>query len=297
MKSRIAAHLIVGAPSEPFLPALLASLEGAADSLIVNDNAPDPSPHAAALAASSFARHDALTVDRTPFTDFSSARNICLRIHAAQDAGEWVAFVDADECHGDTVRTIASHLESVPSAYGFVDGYTWHFFQSPRLYTSIERRMTFFRFAPNVRWEGRVHERLCGVPGARLPLPYVYGHYGHVLSPRRHAEKGRRYSSLGQSGDIVSIDALDSINPAVYFADKWPKLLRFNGEHPPAVRGELTRLKVEYAEQFSLADRLTRAAQPPFLRARNRIEALNYAVRWRSRAVNPLARRLVTPSP
>lgn len=297
MKPRIAAHVIVGAPEEPFLASLLASLDGVADCLIVNDNAPDPSPHAAALAASTFARRGALIVDRTPFVDFSSARNVCLRLHAQRNAGEWVAFVDADECHGDAVRAIAANLAKVPAAYGFVDGYTWHFFQSPRLYTSIERRMAFFRFNPEARWQGRVHEQLGGVPGARLPLPYVYGHYGHVLSPRRHAEKGRRYSSLGQSGEVVAQDALDAIDPASYFAEKWPKMLRFTGEHPRAVRAELARLKIEYAEQFALADRLARAAQPPLQRAINRVEALNYALRWRSRAANALARELLTPPP
>lgn len=293
--TRIAAHLIVGAPEEPFLSALLASLEGAVDTVIANDNAPDPSPHARVFAESSFGRRGALVVDRTPFTDFSSARNVCLRLHARHGAGEWIAFVDADEVHGETVRRVAANLDLVPRDADFVDGYTWHFFQSPDLYTSIERRMSFFRFAPAVRWEGRVHEHLCGLGGSRVALPYVYGHYGHVLSPRRHAEKGRRYSSLGQEGSIVAAEDLDRIDPAAYFADTWPILLRFNGDHPPAVRALLADLRADYASQFALAEDLVRAAQTPLDRARNRVWALNYALRWRSRRFNPLARRLVSP--
>jgi hypothetical protein len=292
--TRIAAHLIVGAPEEPFLPALLASLEGAVETVVVNDNAPDPSPHARVFEESSFGRRGALIVDRTPFTDFSSARNVCLRVHAERDAGEWIAFVDADEVHGATIRTVAGNLDSVPSDTDFVDGYTWHFFQSPDLYTSIERRMSFFRFAPRVRWEGRVHEHLSGLEGGRIALPYVYGHYGHVLSPRRHAEKGRRYSGLGQEGRIVAAEDLDRIDPATYFADKWPMLLRFTGDHPPAARALLAELRVDYARQFALAEELVRTAQSPLDRARNRISALNYALRWRSRRFNPLARRLLT---
>jgi hypothetical protein len=290
---RVAAHLILGPRDEPFLGALLASLEGSVQSVIVNDNAPDPSPHARTLAESAFAANRTLVVDRTPFVDFSSARNICLRLHRERDAGAWVAFVDADEVHGVAVARIAANLDRVPGGVAFVDGYTWHFFQSPDWYTSIERRMAFFRFGPEVRWEGSVHEHLHGIDGGRIALPYVYGHYGHVLSPRRHAEKGRLYSSLGQAGEIVAADALDTIDPATYFADKWPILLPFHGEHPPAVLPTLARLRVELADQFARADALVRAKQPWWRRARNALESANYDVRWRGRGLDPLARSLM----
>jgi len=292
---RVAAHLILGPREEPFLGALLASLEGSVQSVIVNDNAPDPSPHARTLAESAFASNGALVVDRTAFVDFSTARNVCLRLHRERDAGEWVAFVDADEVHGTAVARIAKNLAHVPDEIAFVDGYTWHFFQSPDWYTSIERRMAFFRFGPDVRWEGRVHEHLHGIDGGRIALPYVYAHYGHVLTPRRHAEKGRLYSSLGQSGEIVAADALDTIDPATYFADKWPILLPFRGEHAPAARATLARLRVELADQFGRADALARTAQPWTRRARNAIESANYEMRWRGRALSPLARSLMSP--
>ncbi|MDQ2991754.1 MAG: hypothetical protein M3R30_02890, partial [Candidatus Eremiobacteraeota bacterium] len=259
---RAAAHLILGPREEPFLGALLTSLDGSVESVIVNDNASEPSPHAQTLAESAFAACGALVVDRTPFVDFSTARNICLRLHAERNAGSWAAFVDADEVHGDAIARIARNLDAVPDDVGYVDGYTWHFFQSPAWYTSIERRMSFFRFGPEVRWEGRVHEQLRGVNGARVALPYVYAHYGHVVTPRRHAEKGRLYSSLGQEGSIVAEDALDSIDPARYFADKWPALLLFRGEHPAAARPVLARLRTELGGQFARTDELVRASQP-----------------------------------
>jgi len=290
---RVAAHLILGPREEPFLGALLASLDGAAQCVIVNDNAPDPSPHAGVLAESAFAAAGSLIVDRTPFVDFSTARNVCLRLHRERDAGDWVAFVDADEVHGSAAARIARNLRRVPDGIGAVDGYTWHFFQSPDWYTSIERRMAFFRFGPEVRWEGRVHEQLRGVDGGRIALPYVYGHYGHVLAPRRHAEKGRLYSSLGQAGAIVAADALDAIDPAAYFADKWPLLLPFRGEHAAAVRPVLARLRVELAAQFARADALARAHQPWPRRIRNAFENANYEMRWRGRALSPLARSLM----
>src|SRR5581483_890521 len=248
----IAAHVILGSKPEPFLAPLLTSLEGVVDTVIINDNSPEPSPHTHTLNASAFSQHGTLTIDRTPFTDFATARNICLKIHREQNAAEWIAFVAADEVHGETVKTIAKNIAKVPVGIDFVDGYTWHFFQSPDLYTSIERRMMFFRALPDVRWEGRVHEQLRGFSGKRLPLPYVYGHYGHVLSSRRHAEKGRLYSSLGQSGDVVAEDRLDVIDPSEYFRSVWPRLLRFHGTHPIAVQSLLERFRIELGEQFAM---------------------------------------------
>src|SRR5579862_5466715 len=118
----VAAHLILGPREEPFLAAMLTSIEGAATFLIVNDNAGDPSPHAATLANSAFARENRLVVDRTPFSGFAVARNVCLRIHAERNAGSWIAFIDADEVHGPAVRRIANNLDRVPQAYDFVDG-------------------------------------------------------------------------------------------------------------------------------------------------------------------------------
>lgn len=291
---RVAAHLILGAREEPFLAALLDSLTGAVDALIVNDNGPDPSPHKATLRESWFGDHDRLFVDREPFVDFSTARNRCLDMHARIGAGTWIAFVDADEVHGETVRRIARNLGAIPAAYDFVDGYTWHFFQSFDLYTAIERRMTFFRYKPGVRWVGSVHEQLDGLDGKRLALPYVYAHYGHVLPARRHAEKGRHYSSLGQTGEIVAEEALDSLDAAAYFKRIWPDVLRFTGEQPPAARAVVARLREEYAADQQRALELARAAQPPAVRARNALMKLNYELRWRSRALNTLAWRVIS---
>lgn len=290
---RIAAHIIVGSREEPFLAALLESLSGAVDAVIVNDNSIGPSQHEPTLRASWFGRNDRLFVDRSPFVDFSTARNHCLKLHERVGAGSWVAFVDADEVHGETVRRIARNLDAVPQTYDFVDAYTWHFFQSFDLYTSIERRMAFFRFKPGARWEGSVHEHLRGLGGARLALPYVYAHYGHVLPVRRHAEKQRLYASLGQLVDIVPEEKLDELDAEPYFGAVWPAVLHFGGEHAPAARTVVAALRREYAEEQARAAKLARAAQPPLIRARNTLIKLNYEQRWRSRALNPLARRLV----
>lgn len=293
--TRVAAHVILGPLPEPFLAALLESLVGAADVLLVNDNAPDPATHDGVLQASWFGRSGRLIVDRTPFTDFSTARNVCLRLHREWDAGEWIAFVDADEVHAQAVCSIARNLALVPPEIDYVDGYTWHFFQSFELYTSIERRMAFFRYRSHVRWEGAVHEHLAGLSARRLALPYVYAHYGHVLPARRHAEKGRLYSSLGQPGPIVSAERLEMLDPAQYFSAIWPSVLCFDGEHPPAAQESIARLRRCYEAEYARAKELAARAQPPLVRARNVLRKLNFEQRWRARALNPLARRLMSP--
>ncbi|HEV2262026.1 MAG TPA: hypothetical protein VGR69_07070 [Candidatus Rubrimentiphilum sp.] len=293
-KARVSAHLIVGRREEPFLGALLESLAGVVDFVIVNDNGPEPSAHGAILNESWHGRNGRLIVDTSPFVDFSTARNRCLEVHAKEDGGDWVAFVDADEVHGTHVAAIAANLANVPATYDFVDGYTWHFFQSFDLYASIERRMAFFRYTPAVRWTGKVHEQLTGLSGKRLALPYVYGHYGHVLPARWHAEKGRQYSSLGQSGPIVGEGSLDSIDVAEYFKEFWPIVMRFTGHHPAAARPTIQRLRADYADAQRRAMALARAAQPPLQRARNLLMKANYEQRWRSRALNPFARRIMS---
>ncbi len=290
----VAAHLILGSREEPFLSALLDSLDDVAQRLIVNDNSIGASPHARVLEQSRFGIGGRLIVDRTPFTGFADARNVCLRLHAESDAGDWVAFVDADEVHGPQAARVAAHLQTLPAGIGFVDGYTWHFFQSFDWYTSIERRMMFFRFSKPVRWEGRVHEQLLGVEGERIALPYVYAHYGHTLEPRRHAEKGRHYSALGAPGNVLREDQLDDFEVAEYFAPVYHRLIRFRGQHPPAARAALERLRPALAEHHRLTNRIARSLGP-FTKLRNAFRRLAYEARWRGRALRPQARRLLAP--
>ena len=274
---------------------MLESIAGACSMLIVNDNAPGASPHASALNASRFARENRLMVDRSPFTDFANARNVCLRLHGEMNAGPWAAFVDADEVHGDRVNQIAANLDRVPAETSVVEGYTWHFFASFDWYMSIERRMSFFRYDPGLCWEGAVHEQLRGLDGARLVLPYVYAHYGWVMPVQHHAGKGRQYSALGAPGRILDERELKEVGLDTYFefAHRWEHALRFRGSHPAAAVPIVAAMRRERASEFALADRLVAQHQGPAQKIRNAIMKLNYEQRWRLRALNPQARRLV----
>jgi hypothetical protein len=215
-----------------------------------------------------------------------------LRLHAERSPAAWVAFVDADEVHErQTIANVARNLEHVPPEFYFVDGYTWHFFQSFDYYTSIERRMMFFRFTPALRWESAVHEQLIGISGKRLALPYVYAHYGHTLEPRRHAEKGRHYSSLGAPGGVLREDQLDDFDVARYFEPEYPRLMRFRGKHPEAAISTLERLRPRLRAYHDLTERMVQG-QPGWVKARNVVRKLNYELRWRGRGLDPLARKI-----
>ena len=167
------------------------------------------------------------------------------------------------------------------------------FFASFDYYTSIERRMMFFRFRPGLLWEGAVHEQLHGLSGARIALPYVYAHYGHTLEPRRHAEKGRHYSSLGAPGNVLREDELEAFDVERYFKPVWPRLLRFRGEHPAAARATLELWRTRLRPHHEMTARIVRS-QTLQVKLRNVIRKLNYELRWRGRAYDPAARRLTS---
>jgi hypothetical protein len=287
----VAAHLIIGGREEPFLPALLASLEGVADLLLVNDNRDDaPSVNADVLATSSFARANRMIVDRAPFVNFADARNRVLALHREHASGMWAAFVDADDVHAPVARRIARNLAQLPPEIAVVDAYTRHFLQSFRWYTSIERRMAFFRVMPDLRWEGVVHERLAGVAGRALAIPYVYDHFGWVMPLERLAAKGRQYASLGQSGKTYTAEEAGALDPRVYFARRWKNALRYHGTLPPAVTD--VRDRFAYLDD-TRTDAMIADLQPPGTRLANLVRRTNFEYRWRGRALDPRARALM----
>ena len=292
--STVAAHLIVGIHEEVFLPALLTSLEDVVDFVVVNDNSGmSDGPNARALEASTFGRTGRLIVDRAAFIDFADARNRVLRLHRELGLGDWAAFVDADEVHRPIAATIARHLPRLAPDVAIVDGYTRHYFQSFRLYTSIERRMSFFRVTPQLQWTGRVHERLTGVAGRHLAVPYVYDHYGAMFPMRRQAAKGRQYSSLGQAGPTVAEADVARVREVDYFRALWPLALRYHGDHPAAVRELRVALERTEHDRYVWSERTVAQFQPPHVRLANLVRRANFEYRWRGRALDPRARRLM----
>jgi hypothetical protein len=291
----VAVHLIVGPAPEPFLAAACDALADACDVLLVNDNSAEPSPHAAVLAESAFGREGRLVVDRTPFTDFAAARNVCLRLHARRDAGEWVLRLDADEIHAPQIARVTKNLSRVPANVNILDVYLRHFVQTFDWYMSITRHRCLFRFSEVLHWEGKVHEQLLGLGRGRLALPYLFVHYGWVLPADRHAQKARHYVDLGAANPTVAPSDDGRLRHDSYplFRERWRRALHFSGEHPAAAQQIVSEVKRKRAAEFSEVDRLIRAEQTPIDRAVNALLAVNYEVRWRGRAFNPLASKLL----
>jgi len=252
----IVAHLIVGSRPEPYLAAVLDSIEGVCAHAVVNDNSGTmPGPNDEILHGSRFARDDRLTIDRSAFTGFADARNACIDATPARFAGAWTLFVDADEVHGDELPRMGSLLSALPSDVDAVDGYSRHFVGSFAWWLSVERRLCFFRARDDRRWSGRIHEHLDPI-GRRAVLPCVWSHYGHVVTPRMEWEKSRLYSSLGQAGFAPTDAELSVVDAAMAWGRMRPDVMRYRGEHPPAARPLIRELATRWAATFADVDAL-----------------------------------------
>src|SRR5262249_29685669 len=107
------------------------------------------------------------------------------------------------------------------------------------------------------------------------------------------AAKGRHYVSLGQHGPTVAEGA--PIDVVALLADFWPRALRFRGRHPVVVEPLRTELERDCAEAFALADAAGARVRNPARDAANAVRAANFALRWRARGLDPLARGLFAP--
>jgi hypothetical protein len=291
----IVAHLIVGGRPEPFLPAVLESLIGVADALVVNDNSGNPdSTNAHVLAHSWFAGKDRMIVDRTPFRDFATARNIVFDLHRKHFGNTWAAFVDADEVHRSEITTIARNLTKLPDDVGGVDGYIRHFVTSFRWYTSIERRRMFVQMNDEMHWSIGVHEHLLGTHGRTIVVPYVYDHYGWICDPSVTVEKHRLYSTLAQAPqeDLARIND-ERVHIEHFEGDLWPRVLPYHGDLPAATESIRQMIEANYAARAAYMEQRRAHLQPPLVRLSNAVRWLNFQYRWRGRAIDPLARSLL----
>jgi hypothetical protein len=278
----IVAHLIVGSKHEPYLSAALESIADVCDHAVVNDNSgADQTHNCEPILHSRLARSGRLTVVRSSFVDFATARNACIEATPARLQSGWALFVDADEVHGDELPAMASLLPSLPDQIEAVDGYSRHFVGSFSWWMAIERRQCFFRLRRRPRWHGRIHERLAPL-GDRIVLPAVWFHYGHVVTPQAEAEKSRLYASLGQKGIAPAAAQVIGATPASVWSRLMKDANRYGGEHPSPAAGTIEHLSTERKHIFAEVDALAQR-QNFHDRVRNSIRQVNYSrlLAWR----------------
>jgi hypothetical protein len=272
----VACVLCVGAAPELYLEAMLASIAGAIDVLVVNDNSGlAHSANVATLEASAFAARGALQIHRNPFVDFADMRNRGFApLLTLEPSPDWVMFIDADEVHGSGLRYIAREiLPGLGPETGSLDGYTYHFFGTFGWITDIARRLAFYRFARNIAWSNPVHEKIAGLTGRALVLPYVYHHYGNVLPPSALVEKHRRYFELGNEVRGATEDS-----PAWYL-EKAADVRPFRGRHPSAAGPTIAALEAAHAAAFAAIDAGFRARRTPLMRGRSMLRGAAEALR------------------
>jgi len=145
----------------------------------------------------------------------------------------------------------------------------------------LQRSRCFVRLSPQLRWSGKIHERLAPV-GRRIALPAVWAQYGHVVLPREEAEKSKLYASLG-AGTAPTQMQLESPNASSVWAHLLLRAHRFPGMHSPAMDGVIERLSLERAELFTCVERLANL-QTRADRMRNAIRRANASrlVAWRA---------------
>ncbi len=291
----IACALCVGGARELYLEPALAALADAVDALVVNDNSGlARSDNVATLEASAFAERGALRIARHPFHDFADMRDRAFaELRALGTRPDWVLFLDADEVHGEQIRYIAREiLPRLGAEYGSVDAYTYHFLGTFGWITDVARRFIFYRYAPELRWENAVHEKILGLRGKALVLSYAYHHYGNVVPPAMLARKHGRYFELGNP--VPKPPAADAATAEIYLR-KASEVRPYRAPHPRIARATIAALAAEFANEFSPIEAGFSARRTAAMRAAAAVRGANEALRVTLRRVeHPLLYRAPT---
>lgn len=281
----------MGRRPEPYLPAVLTSIEAAVDILVVNDNGGDPrSVNRRVLEDSEMHRRGQVRIVEAPFEGFSRARNLCLeyiRREGVQEPGAhtWLLMVDCDEVHRrDLPKLTRVVLPSLPQNVGVVDGYFVQFMQSFNYFISLDRRHNLLvRMNDDVRWIHDVHEQVKGLEGRRVCLPYVYFHYGYVMSNRQILEKWQLYQQLGDPS--YTPEELQTVETSRMFEHEISRCIPFTWRHPHALRVLRNSLEQVPDPASEMFDRQAAAwLKQPGHRIKSALRRANYRLRiiWRA---------------
>jgi len=277
----IACVLCVGATPEPYLAPMLASIRGAVDLLVVNDNSGlERSENVAILEASAFGERGTLRVHQNPFVDFADMRNRAFApLLALETPPDWVLFIDADEIHGEQIEYLVRNLlPRVEPGAGRLDAYTYHFFGTFGWITDVARRTIFYRFERELRWRNAVHEVPSGMRGGAVVVPYIYHHYGNVVPAALLAEKHRRYTDLGDPTPRPVRAAPNEI-----FLEQIERVRPYQGTHPRVAQPTIDDIRRRDATEFAALDAAFRAHRTAPMRLRSAAQSAAEELRVRVR--------------
>ncbi|HEV3156855.1 MAG TPA: hypothetical protein VGZ00_05855 [Candidatus Baltobacteraceae bacterium] len=258
----VACALSVGAQPEPFLGAMLESIAETIDVLAVNDNSGlSESENVRTILGSRIARSGRLLLTRNPFSGFGDMRNSALLpLRTLHPAPAWILHADADEVHGYQLdRIVRETLPRLPPRIGSVDAYVRSLFGTFDRATDIGRRVLLYRLSPETRWVNSVHEKLLGMNGRAIVVPYVFAHYGGVAALDRYIAKSKRYEALASDeGLAVPLRSAEDV-----FAQIAVRAHPFNGPHPSAARATISAIRLAEAERLARIERAIVALQTP----------------------------------
>ncbi|MCL5773575.1 MAG: glycosyltransferase [Firmicutes bacterium] len=279
----IIALAIMSNRPEPFLGAMLESIADAVDLLVLNDNSSDPgNSNLGVVRESKLYKNGKVHLIFSEFEGFAPARNLCLDyIKKSVKNDSWVIMQDCDEVHAPSFTALTRKiLPNLPERYGVVDGYFYQFVQTFDYFTSLDRRHNLiFRFYPDVRWEGDVHEKLVNLKGERLATPYIYFHYGYCFPLKDILGKLRHYGTLGdeenKSAQNMSHERLLDGNAM--------HCIQFKKSHPPSMKPVIEGINEKFKEELSRFDAIIKR-QTFMMRLRNSFRNLNFKLRifWRT---------------
>lgn len=254
----IIAAIPVGQRPEPWLPAMLESLEDAVDLAVVNDNSGAPQgENRRHLTRSRLYRQQRMDIVTSTFVDFAQIRNVCYdRIRERYAASRpWVLRVDTDEVHGPAlVELTRKVLPALRSDVSIATARYVLFIQSPRCWKAVQRDHWFAaRWDDALYWQGALHEVVRGAAGSTVHLPYVYWAYGNVRDPSVIQAKWRQYQDLGDPN--YPAESLDDC-PGPFDAEA-PHCVPFLGRHPEAVRVQANGLSTPAGRHFESLVRST----------------------------------------
>jgi hypothetical protein len=255
-KLKVYASMIVGKRKEIYLESCINSITDAVDEIIINDNSGmERSENREIIEGTRLFAENRVVIIPSTFKGFGYCRNIPLSYIKENNKGEecWILRLDADEVHTpDLSHFTRSVLPHVPSTIGGLDAYYYKFMSSLDIVVFVERRHQWLvRCAPELKWEGDVHERFVGVTGKQMAIPYVYFDYSYVLGDVM-LEKTKFYETLGDRA--YSREELEALDPASYLNHEARRAFLFRGEQTPFARQiaeELRTIKKEDFERFN----------------------------------------------